>query len=432
MRCVYNRISIVFFLIIMLFTCGCQQTPERTAVIYGRDLMDKIEGPSAPFASYDAPVSWQETLDMKGSDTKFKINASISVPNVTAFPVYKAEHTEFDDSRIELLVNYFTKGEDVIKYTEPTKAELESQLLLAKKNNDEEMVAEFERRIAVAPETVEVEKITDWSAAQSPSGHFSEKDGKSSISVTPDSFTYMKGFVITESMLKAGGRNIIGEVSISDDEAVVAAQNMIHEFGIDYMVAVTLEKAQRYTSIDDAFVESSEGLLSKGYLIKFARNIDGIAGITDHAVGFYGQEEIHYKAPLHPEEIQIYVDEAGKVQSFAWYYPLEIEEKLTENITLMPFEDVKQRIRDMLTFINSYNSQPAEVTSVNMNMTLVCVEDHPEEAMYVPAWFIYYTMTYEENIKQEYILALNAIDGGRILELPVEMNSEMQDKIREN
>ena len=60
-----------------------------------------------------------------------------------------------------------------------------------------------------------------------------------------------------------------------------------------------------------------------------------------------------------------------------------------------------------------------------MNITIVDVKDHPEQAMYVPAWFIYYTVNYGD-IQQEYTLALNAIDGGRVLELPVDISPEFQ------
>ena len=422
LRCVFIGICTI----LLLLACGCQPTPEKTAVVYGGGLEEKLQGSPAPFGAYDAPVSWQETLNMKGNDTKVEIDASISVPDVTAFPVYKVKQTEFNDSRIKPLVDYFAKGKDVIKTKEQTKGELEQALILAQKDNDDEWAAQLEEMIETAPETVPDEIITNWDPTLSLSGSFLAEDGEyAEINVSPDRFGYMKkGFILSESMLSLSDKDAFGEVAISGEDAVAAAQNMLHELGIDYMAADSLEKAQRYASIENAFAPDQEPL-SKGYLIKLARNIDGITGITDHAVGVYGKEEIHYNAPLYPEEIQVYVDETGKAQSFVWTHPLGIEEKVTENAALLPFEDVKQRIRDMLTFINSYNSEPTEVTSIKMNITIVDVKDHPEQAMYVPAWFIYYTVNYGD-IQQEYTLALNAIDGGRVLELPVVISPEFQ------
>ena len=420
------KMGIAMASLFIIFICGCQATPEKTAVVYGGGLEEKLQGSPAPFGAYDAPVSWQETLDMKGNDTKVEINVSISVPDVTVFPVYKVKQTEFNDSRIKPLVDYFAKGKDVIKTKEQTKGELEQALILAQKDNDDEWAAQLEEMIETAPETVPDEIITNWDPTLSPSGSFLAEDGEyAEINVSPDRFGYMKkGFILSESMLSLSDKDAFGEVAISGEDAVAAAQNMLHELGIDYMAADSQEKAKRYASIESAFAPDQEPL-SKGYLIKLARNIDGITGITDHAVGVYGKEEIHYNAPLYPEEIQVYVDETGKAQSFVWTHPLGIEEKVTENAALLPFEDVKQRIRDMLTFINSYNSEPTEVTSIKMNITIVDVKDHPEQAMYVPAWFIYYTVNYGD-IQQEYTLALNAIDGGRVLELPVDISPEFQ------
>jgi hypothetical protein len=158
--------------------------------------------------------------------------------------------------------------------------------------------------------------------------------------------------------------------------------------------------------------------------------------MNDYGVMFGIMDDFAYSAPLYPEEIQIYIDEAGKAQSFTWRYPLEIEEQVTGNANLLPFDEMKQRIRDMLTFINSYDKCPMEVTGIKMNMAIVNVKDHPDEAMYVPAWFIYYTETFYvwdpgEYEQQELRLVLNAIDGGRVLECPVDVSPEFQQAMDE-
>ena len=252
------------------------------------------------------------------------------------------------------------------------------------------------------------------------------------INVSPDRFGYMKkGFILSESMLSLSEKDAFGEVSISGEDAISAAQNMLHELGIDYMAAGIVNKAQRCASFENALATPRQEPLSKGYMVKFVRNIDGIVGITDHAIMISMKEDFAYRAPLYPEEIQVYVDETGKAQSFVWSHPLETEGKVSENITLLPFEDVKQRIRDMLTFINFNDSLPVQVKNIDLNMAIVDVKDHPGEAMYVPAWFIYYTQTFYdietgEKEQQKLRLGLNAIDGGRVLELPVDINPEMQ------
>lgn len=431
---VKTGMNIVSLFIIAIFACACRQTPEKAPVIYGGDLEKKLAGSPAPFGAYDAPANWRETLEMKGSDTKIEIDAEIRVPDVSAFPVYKVKPASFAEVRIESLVSYFAEDREVYKTSEATKADLEAQVILARKNNDEETVAMYESMIAAAPETAETEKITDWSADKSPSGSFLDEDGEyAGISVLPDIFMYGKGLILTDSMLLLNDMDRIGEVAISREDAIAAAQDMLHKLGIDNMAADSLEKAQRYARLSNsAYPQLSEKPASKGYFIKFARNVDGIPGITSHGTYVSMMDDFDYRAPLYPEEIRIYADETGKIQSFVWRHPLETEETVTENAGLLPFEEVKQRIRDMLTFIDSYDSQPIEVTSIEMKMAIVNVKDRPDEAMYVPAWFIDYTET-DESGTIEYRLVLNAADGGRVLELPIDSDTQRQmDKARED
>lgn len=406
-------------LLLIIFTCGCQPTPTRNPIVYRVDLLKKLEGTVAPYAQYIAPTSWMETLQLKGNDTKIKIDASTYIPDVKAFPVYKVKQLQFNLTQVTNLVNYFSRGKEIVEYADLTKAELEEQLLQAKKDKNDEMVKDIENRIKTAPETVTPEVITNWSPDKSPAGWFLTDSGESAgISASSDTFMYMNGYVLTDKIGLLNDKKAIGDIAISEKDAVDAAQGLLQNLGIDYMTLDSMEKAERYSSLESAFTSPSVDSLSKGYLIKFARNISGIAGITEHDFGFYGKEEINYKAPLYPEEIQVYVDETAKPQSFVWSHPLRIEDTVTENAPLLPFDEIKQRIRDMLTYIHSYNSNPADVTAIKMNMTIVDIKDHSEDAMVVPAWFVYYTMSYDD-VKQDYILALNAIDGGRIAELPI-------------
>ena len=427
------RIILASQLICLFLLCGCKPTPDREAVVGADNLEKAVASSSKSVAGYIVPESWQEKFNIEGSDATIEIDATISVPDVVAFPVYKVSKAQFDTSQAETLVNFFANGNDVIKSMEPTKADLEKQLIIAKKDNDVEWAAELEKMINSAPETVPEETITDWNPANLPSGgFFVEDDEYAGIGVRPDSFSYTNGFVETEDMLDAG---IIKDPDITIDEAIESAQSVLHEFGIDYMVLDSFEKAQRYSCFsNNIYAEYSENPVSKGYLLNFARQIDGITSIIDKGLLFNVKDEFAYSAPLYPEEIRFFVDETGKVQLFEWMNPLKIDEKITENAELMPFNEMKQRIRDMLTFINSYNSGAINVSSVDMHMTIVSMKDHPDEAMYVPAWFVNYTKTFK-GLSHEYRLVLNAIDGGRVLEAPVKIDPEIQqamDKDRAN
>ena len=434
-------ICISILLLTLLFICACQPTPAKLSVVSVGDFQQAIAAPAAPFKAYEAPSSWHETLNMKGSDATVEIDATINVPNVTAYPVYTVRKVNFDTARIKPIVAYFTEGRDVFYKTEPTKNELKAELVMAKAylakakadpSSDESDILDMEDTISLiealileAPESVKPVVITDWSPDKSPLGYFKEEDGEEvSISVRPTCFFYSRGATVTESILLLNDRTPIEDIAISAEDAIAAAQKMLHELCIEYMTAIGLEKAERFKDLGDAFAPSRNPL-SKGYTIKFARNIDGIPGITNESVMSGDKDDFDYRAPLYPEDIEIYVGEDGQPQSFVWSYPIEIKQKANENVSLMPFEEIQQRIRDMLTFINSFNCEQVKITNIELNMAIVNVKDRPDEAMYVPAWFIYYTETYEDPTAgnkertQTFRLALNAIDGGRVLERPV-------------
>ena len=424
---VYFEKKTVVLLIVLLIISGCQKTPEREVVADGRNLMEKIEV-EAESKEYDIPSSWQETLSMKGSEEVIEINAPIEIPDVNFFPVYKTNKVLFDFEKTEELVAYFADSNIVIKDNGSTKEELENELILAKKNNDVETIAELENEIKSFQETI-IEEITDWNPGNSPSGYFYDLDGiKTSINVEEENFIFSNGVIWTNSFFELNGIMLSNDVLLSEEDAVRTAQEMLHDIGIDYMIDVSFETAYQYSSMYDVFIDEGNGYLSKGYLIKFARIIDGIEGIINDFCIYNTREEINYKAPLYPEEIQIYVSEQEKVKFFIWRYPLEIGEILNDNVEILSFQDIKQRIRDMLIFNCSFYDNPVEVTSIVMRMTMISIENEPSDAMYVPAWFVNYIVTREdmdeEFREQEYTLVLNAIDGGRIIEFPIETEIE--------
>ncbi len=414
----------------MIF-CACQATPKSAPVVYGGGLEDKIKDTTAADGAYNYPDKWREIMILSGG-AEIEFDTVIRVPDVTAFPVYKVTPVTFTDQQIGSLAGYFTKGKDVFEIPEATKTDLEMQLIAAKKNRDTELAAEIEAAIPSAPETAEPRKIIDWRSDVSPTGRFLDDDGEyASVSGSADLFTYCKGEILTNGMLQINDMDMIEEVAITEEDATKAAQKLLAELGTGEMAADRLEMAQRYACLsNDYSAQFSDEAVSKGYLIRFVRNIGGLRGISDTGASMMYYDDYDYKAPIYPEEIWVYVNEAGVTQAFGWRYPLQIKEAITQNAGLLPFDKVKQRIRDMLTYIDSYDGCPLKVTSIEMRMALVDVKDHPDEAMYAPAWFISYTET-SYGMSTEERLVLNAIDGGRILELPMEMDPAIQNAMKE-
>ncbi len=416
---------IVFFIILVIFASACQPTPNEAAVIYGGDLEDKIARSSASVSAFEAPQNWQETLDI-GHGVNAIFDASVIVPDVTAFPVYKAAQVKLSETKIKPILDYFVQGREIMKAPEPTKDEIENELVLAKKNNDEAWVQDLEGMLQSAPETIEPEYITDWELGPKSeiAGLIVQEDGTyGGIGLTKYSFGYCEGTVYTQARLKMEGKDAVGEVGITIEAATAAAQTVLDDLGIKGKTVSSMEKAELYSKLSPSIFGSySQTPQSKGYFITFVPNSGGIKGrITENMTSFQ-KMEYAYVTPFYPEYIDIYVNEQGRVQFFNWFSPFEITETVSDNATLMPFSDMQERIREMIKFIFESTGESVTVDSIEMNMALTAAKDNRNEAIYMPAWYIHCTQdkkmmeakTGMETNQVDLTLVLNAVDGGVI------------------
>jgi hypothetical protein len=98
---------------------------------------------------------------------------------------------------------------------------------------------------------------------------------------------------------------------------------------------------------------------------------------------------------------------------------------------LLPFEEVQEKVRKLLFFTYAYRYDAITVKRVEMKMTMIGIKDRPGEAMYVPAWFIYSTVSHpweagteEGDTPDTETIVINAVDGGRILEHPAHLDAQ--------
>ncbi len=416
--------SIMAALTAALLLTACQPTPDK-AVVVGGDLEEKIVRSSASVTVYNAPQNWQETLDI-GHGIKATFNASVTVPDVTAFPVYKATQVKLSESKIKPILDYFVQGREIMKAPEPTKDEIENELVLARKNNDETWVQDLEGMLQNAPETIEPEYITDWELGPKSeiAGLIVQEDGTyGGVALTKYLFGYCEGTVYTEALLQMEGKDAVGEVDITIEAATAAAQTVLDDLGIKGKTVSSFEKAELYSKLSPSiFGYYSQTPQSKGYFITYVPNNGGIKGrFTENMVSFQ-KMEYAYVSPFYPEYILIYVNEQGRVQRFNWFSPFEITETVSDNATLMPFSDIQERIREMIKFIFESTGESVTVDSIEMNMALTAAKDNRKEAIYMPAWYIHCTQdkkmmaakTGMETNQVDLTFVLNAVDGGVI------------------
>lgn len=456
-------LAIVLLLSAALLT-ACQPTPEKPVVAQRAEIEEKIEATVAPVEKYNAPKTWTDMVDMKGSPVEVTINAAVHVPDVDSFPIYKAEKASFTQNMIDSLMDEFVQGRNVffIDYQE-TKAELEDQLIEAKRGqlidgeyvmteDSKRAVEDLQKRIDKAPETVDRSEqyITDFTLNEDGSGFHGTVElgdkGKGIVSATANEFSFTNGwYPAPESQLiQQYGNGVEGNMKISEEEAVQAAQVCLDKFGIDYMAPAIIEKALFYTTTNlDTEVKKADAE-SKGYLIEFVRDFNGIASEPFKGQGYHSGEEFSYMAPWTPELLKIYVDEDANVQHFEWRNPLKLTECVSENAPLMGFDDMKEKIKEQLfytcSFFNGYEDMSMEVQDIDLKMTLIGVKDHPDEAMYVPAWVISYVRKISVNYTDDFgnhiteqeddaYIVLDAVDGGSVRPFSASMQavSELED-----
>lgn len=432
----------------VVLLAACQPTPDKPVIVQRDQLETKVQETAAPIEKYEVPDTWADTVDMKGSSVEVNINATVGIPDVELYPVYNVEKAMLSQDTIDLLMDEFVKGRNVftIDY-QRTKSELEDELVEAKRGQliDDEYVVtedskacveELQKMIEEAPETVDRSERydTDLSLKEDGSGFggYVELDDHNygNVDASANGFSFTNGwYVAPESQLIAQfGKGVEGELKISEDEAIKAAQKSLGKFGIDYMIPASIEKALFYpkTSLNPNVGEVDAE--SKGYFIKFVRNIDGINTALFEHQGFFSIEEFTYSAPWSPESLKIYIDEDANVQHFEWRDPLTLTKLVSENAPLMDFEDIKEKISDQMFYTCSFyegNEMSMTVESIDLKMTLTSVKDHPNEAMYVPAWYIHYVRRLPVNYTDDFgkqiteqaddaYIVLNAIDGGSI------------------
>ena len=123
----------------------------------------------------------------------------------------------------------------------------------------------------------------------------------------------------------------------------------------------------------------------------------------------------------------MFISEEG-VESFSWGGMSQVLERTAENTTLMPIDQMKQRILDHVYFMNAAwldhaqsGTKRIKINEIRLVTTYINAKDDTERVLIVPAWHI---MAQEEYLhdhvddwsrgnQKEFMI--NALDGSGIL-----------------
>ena len=127
-----------------------------------------------------------------------------------------------------------------------------------------------------------------------------------------------------------------------------------------------------------------------------------LIGIDNQPSGILYQRAEDYVQRWYPEVIKIYVDETG-VKTFEWRYPVEVTEVLNQNVLVLDFEEIKERVLEYIKFGFSFvkemvkeeggelTDQKIEVNKIVLTNVMIPIQDETDYQMLAPAWIIYYS-----------------------------------------
>lgn len=434
-------IKYIFFIsIVLLLFTGCQPTPEKQAVAGKTDLESIIEEQTDPGIKYKYDKSWNENIKTSNDFLSININCNVEVPIDNGYRVERVAPIKFTEDQIQGFINYFAP--DCRLYSEPfkqTKEQLEALLVEVSKGQEidgkyivtdetKESIEELKEQISHAPSNIEKEYL-DFDninmneivtiGAELQDGADAYIEISNMITGYDSDFLYSKGNLLqTEDMLKTSGETI-GEVTVDKQEATEQAEKVIKDLDIKGLSLVKVQKGLLF----DRF---TTGIQNRGYCLRYMRENNGLKSIDiGDSVVIDRNKMPDYCAPWSQETVDIFVDKDG-VQRLNWSGQSKVIETVSENVKLLPFADIKDRIKKQLEYkytgIVDDNETNINVENIAMGLALINEKDKPGEGLLLPCWYIFYKEVAELNYDNgtnhteiyEDALVLNAIDGSVI------------------
>lgn len=445
--------KLIILILIMLITVfsliACQPTPENSPVVNKEDIYKLAKENTVDFQSFQHDDYINEEVDTRINGLTIRINSKIEMPNTQQFPVISTKPSRFSEEKIKEILDYFAP--DVKFYRNAyqiTKTQLIDQLLAysqqgfysesesekAKNITEDERletIEDYKKNITEVPDISERTYVNFAAIVNNDTMDFYDVENglpigieyginsDAIISVTntgngsyTSSLIFDRGGVVQPDSMLQEDDQCVGDVNIVQSEAKEKARNVIEDLGIDGMILASIEKARKL----DRF---NSRIISKGYYCIYMRRIGEMNTIDiGTSVSVNTGNNIEYVPPWQQEKIYIFVGEED-IESFYWVGLSEIDETISNNVALLPFDDVKQRMRKQLKYKYAWTANIEDskmdinVNQIVFGIALIGTKNKPNIGILVPAWYIMYNISFD-NIDSNDVMVLNAIDGSVI------------------
>ena len=422
---------------------ACQPTPEEDVVVNkGEGTMEAaVAAPAAAPYRYEAPERWVETFTAR--DQTVRIDAGVEVPDDEYHPVLLVERRSFDAQQA---VDYYTAlfGEGVeLRENQYSYAEVLTDLqntmkgmfveidpetgeqIWAPYEGQEEEIARLQQLLAETPaEDTFVPLTAETMPFPLTEGMLRLPDGSSRYVYCTGTLCRIRRFrsVVThnENWVMQGEAtpgepaHALENIRITEEEAVAMGDEVVAALGMaDEMRVGSIIRARGIES----YTYKVHG---EGYLLTYVPSPEGTEAYCYERYfennSLYLPEGDEYARPWQQERIEMLVTEDG-VLDFCWMSPQEAMGVANENVQLLPFEEIQQHVRDLISF--GVEGRPYAIDEGDLLISRVVlgavvqrIPYETEAAYLAPVWIV--QMTTEGEISRHNsptILMVSAIDG---------------------
>ena len=418
----------------LLFVSACQPTPENETVIQTGDFLENLQEVS--FAPYEAPQ--KVTYETETAELALRFDAEVIAPEANAYSIVQLERMQYTQEDYRRIMDFFCPSAEWFDMPERTKAEIIANYWEIQNNTriSEEQKAQFDYLLEDAknaPDTVVfvpfdlAAHLEDEYGFTAQTHHAGEDP--SFFSITPLSYTWsyarsQNGTIYQESfldpLLEEDGykmEDFKRTPQISREEAVAIAKDAIRILGFD--AAIQLYSAEKGIAYRNQWPQAY------GWQCIFTRQYGGVQA-PDPFQGAWNtwknSPPPSYAAPWPQENIVVFVDEKG-LAAFSALGVSREKEVLYENVALLPFDTLLERIEKQLKYQHAFVQEgiadkACDITSIKLVGAVIAQKDEPDLGLFIPSWRVEYKLSFIERgaevILDNNATYFNAIDGSYI------------------
>ena len=237
----------------------------------------------------------------------------------------------------------------------------------------------------------------------------------------------LKTFIAKSNQYYSELSHVVNAITETPEQALNDAKKVIEDLKINDMSLSRIENGVWLPRLPQEWDDLSTPVSKAvgGYSVVFTRSAGQLAGFRENYNGFDAKDMLSYTPPFRVEEIRMFISN-GKILQFNWRSMAQTVETVAKNTKLLPFDEIKERLADCLSYNFPYDgpdngSFSVEIVDVQLRASQITAKDDPFRAWIVPSWVFTIRQDYskwgntETTISADYPCEINALDGGIII-----------------